>query len=138
MERSRESGGFGRWLPLSGLLSVLIVVATFAAVEGDTPEDDASAAKGRCALPRFIVAAHGVLAVANGADHLTPATLQGVNVIDSESWIVFNSALGVMMLGAAGSLIPGGARALGWPALVLGIALFIPLADFVALLLTGI
>ena len=43
-----------------------------------------------------------------------------------------------MMLGAAGSLIPRGSRALGWSALVLGIALFIPFADFVALLLTGI
>lgn len=43
-----------------------------------------------------------------------------------------------MMLGAAGSLLgtARGYRWLGWAALVLGIALFIPFADFFALLLT--
>jgi hypothetical protein len=42
------------------------------------------------------------------------------------------------MLGAAGSLLGTGRayRWLGWAALVLGIALFIPFADFFALLLT--
>jgi hypothetical protein len=190
---SRETGSLQRWLPLSGLAFVVIVVVTFAAVEGDTPESDATAAKvasfynahqdtawasafllaaaapflvifgvnlalalwpessGRrpvwptvllvgsaLGAMSFLVGAHGALAVADGADHLTPAALQGVNVIDSDSWIVFNSALGIMLLGAAGSLIPRGSRALGWSALVLGIALFIPFADFVALLLTGI
>lgn len=190
---SRETGTLQRWLPLSGFAFVVIVVVTFAAVAGDTPESDASAAKvasfyaahqdsawasafllaaaapllvffgvnlalalwpegsGRPPIwptvlmlgsalgaMSFLVAAHGVLAVADGVDHLTPETLQGINLLDSDSWIVFNSALGVMLLGAAGSLIPRGARALGWSALVLGIALFIPFADFVALLLTGI
>ena len=190
---SRETGTLQRWLPLSGLAFVVIVVVTFAAVAGDTPESEASAAKvasfydahegsawasafllaaaapflvvfgvnlalslwpegpGRrpvwptvlllgsaLGAMSFLVGAHGVLAVADGVDHLTPETLQGINIIDSDSWIVFNSALGVMMLGAAGSLIPRGSRALGWSALVLGIALFIPFADFVALLLTGI
>jgi hypothetical protein len=190
---SRETGGLQRWLPLSGFAFVVIVVVTFAAVAGDTPESDSSAAKvasfynahqdaqwasafllaaatpflvvfgvnlalalwpegaGRrpvwpavlllgCAVGAmsFLVGAHGTLAVADGADHLTPETLQGVNVMGSDSWIVFNSALGIMLLGAAGSLIPRGARALGWSALVLGVALFIPFADFVALLLTGI
>jgi hypothetical protein len=45
-----------------------------------------------------------------------------------------------MTLAAAGSLLPhaGAYRRLGWAALVLGIALFIPFADFVALLLTGV
>ena len=51
-----------------------------------------------------------------------------------------NSCLGVLMFGAAGSLIPsaGGYRWLGWIALPLGIALLIPFADFFALLLTAI
>ena len=41
-----------------------------------------------------------------------------------------------MMLGAAGLLISGAGarRVLGWTALVLGVALFIPYADFVALM----
>ena len=36
----------------------------------------------------FTIAAHGAFAVVDGVDHLTPATLQGVNVLDSDSWIV--------------------------------------------------
>lgn len=195
MSISRETGGAGRWLPLSGLAFVVIVVVTFAAIQGDTPASDSSAAKvvsfyndnqnsqyvtafllaaaapflvffgvnlalalwpsaadrrpvgpavlalgSAIAALSFIVSAHGVFAVADGVDHLSPATLQGLSVLDSDSWIVFNSGLGVMMLGAAASLIPCGrsARYLGWSALVLGIALFIPFADFVGLLLTGI
>jgi len=53
--------------------------------------------------------------------------------------MMFNPALGVMMLGAAGTLLSrsAGRRWLGWVALFLGIALFIPFADFVALLATG-
>ena len=53
---------------------------------------------------------------------------------------MFNSGFGVMMIGAAGCLLPrtGLDRWLGWAALVLGIALFIPFADFIALLATGL
>jgi hypothetical protein len=49
-----------------------------------------------------------------------------------------------MMLGAGGSLLARTRprtrlyRWLGWAALVLGIALFIPFVDFVALLLSGV
>jgi hypothetical protein len=193
MERSRDTAGLARWLPLTGLAFVVVVVAAFAGVAGDTPESDASATAiasfyrdhqtaglavafllaaaapllvifgvnlalalsdgdgARSGLwptvlivgsgigaTSFIVAAHGAYAVADGVDHLTPATLQGLNVLDSDSWIAFNSALGIMLLGAAGSLIPRGARLLGGAALVLGVGLFIPFADFAALLLTGI
>ena len=88
----------------------------------------------------FLVAATIHFALADAADTVTASTLQGINVIDGDIWILFNSALGVMMLGAAGSLIPSAKpyRLLGWIALVLGIALFIPFADFFALLLSGI
>jgi hypothetical protein len=56
----------------------------------------------------------------------------------STTWVAFNAAFGVIMLGAAGSLLADGRgyRWLGWVALLLGIALFIPYADFIALLLT--
>jgi hypothetical protein len=56
----------------------------------------------------------------------------------STTWAAFNAAFGVIMLGAAGSLLADGrgGRWLGWVALLLGIALFIPYADFIALLLT--
>jgi hypothetical protein len=58
-------------------------------------------------------------------------------VLDAGSWVAWNGAFGVMMLGAAGCVITR-ARAhvwLGWAALVIGIALFIPFADFFALIL---
>ena len=92
-------------------------------------------AAGAFALSAFI---H--FALADAADTVAASTLQGLNVLDADTWIVFNSCLGIMMLGAAGSLIPriGSYRVLGWTALLLGIALFIPFADFFALLLTGI
>jgi hypothetical protein len=51
--------------------------------------------------------------------------------------MAFNPAFGVLMLGAAGVLIS--ARTLpwlGWVALVVGIAAFVPFADFFALLAT--
>jgi hypothetical protein len=86
----------------------------------------------------FLLAAFVTFALADGAGQLAATTLQGLNVLDANTWIAFNSALGVMMLGAAGSLIPRASRVLGWTALVLGVALFIPFADFFALLLTGI
>jgi hypothetical protein len=177
------------------LAFVVIVVVTFVAIQGDTPDSESSAARvvsyysdhqnsqfatafllaaaapflvffgvnlalalwpppgerrplGPSVLAvgsaiaglGFMVAAHGVFAVADGVDHLTPEALQALNVLDADSWLVFNSGLGVMMLGAAASLLPRGrsVRFLGWSALVLGIALFIPFADFFALALSGI
>ena len=77
-------------------------------------------------------------ALADGADNdVAAAGLQMLNVIDNDFWVGTNAALGVMMLGAAGTLllVPlRGARWLGWIALMLGIALYIPFADFFALL----
>ena len=50
----------------------------------------------------FILAAfiHFVLAAA--ADKVAITTLHGFNLLDADSWMAFNSALGVMMLGAGG------------------------------------
>ncbi len=68
------------------------------------------------------------------------SALQALNAADGNTWLAFSAAFGVMMLGAAGLLIPrvGGYRWLGRIALVLGVALFIPFADFFAILLTAI
>jgi hypothetical protein len=87
----------------------------------------------------LLVAAAVHFALADGATNDASAdALQAVNLIDGNIWVAFNAGFGVMMLGAAGSLIPrGGAyRWLGWLALVVGVALFIPYADFIGLLLT--
>jgi len=78
-------------------------------------------------------------ALADGGDNgVSPEAMQALNLLDGNTWVAFNGGLGVMMLGAAGSLLPGARnyRWLGWVALVLGVALFIPYADFIALLLT--
>jgi hypothetical protein len=61
-----------------------------------------------------------------------------LNLLDGNFWVAANPALGVMMLGAAGWLLGrvGRYNALGWVALILGIGLFIPFVDFIALLLS--
>jgi hypothetical protein len=85
-----------------------------------------------------VVAALIHFALADGADNkASPEALQALNVLDGNVWLPFNSGLGVMMLGAAGLLLTERvlARWLGWVALVLGVALFIPFADFFALLI---
>lgn len=79
--------------------------------------------------------------IPNGVDDGIPASaLQALNLLDNNFWVGFNAGLGVMMLGAAGLVLSrvGERRWLGWSALVLGIALFIPFADFFALLLTAL
>jgi hypothetical protein len=185
----------GRWLPLSGVVFVVLALVAIVGIGGDTPDSEASAAKVSsfygahhqrqsvagfvlmAALPFLIffglslasavspreagrrpfwptvliagsVVAAGAfalsafihVALADAAGTVTESTLQGLNVLDGDTWVAFNGALGVMMLGAAGSLIPAarGFRALGWIALVAGVALFIPYADFIALLVTAL
>jgi hypothetical protein len=76
---------------------------------------------------------------------LTDAVDQGVtgdaaralNMLDSDSWIAWNSAFGVMMLGAGATVFTSALRRwMGWLAIALGVLLFIPFADFFALLVT--
>jgi hypothetical protein len=91
----------------------------------------------------WVLAAFIHFALADGSEqHLTATVLQGLNVLDSDTWVAFNSGLGVLMLGAGGTLLSAAAtagfRRLGWAAAVLGVVLFIPFADFIALLLSGI
>ena len=75
-------------------------------------------------------------ALANGGDEkISPTALEALNSLDANTWMAFNPAFGVMMLGAAGTALSvGAARWLGWAALVLGIGCFVPFADFFALL----
>jgi hypothetical protein len=81
------------------------------------------------------------LALTDGADNgISESALQAVNTLAQSTWVAFSASFGVMMLGAAGLLIPrvGGYRWLGRVALLLGIALFVPVADFLAMLLTAV
>jgi hypothetical protein len=65
--------------------------------------------------------------------------IRALNTFDSDAWVAWNGALGVMMIGAGAALL-GGARLLPrWlaqSAIVLGVLLYVPPADFVALLLS--
>jgi len=68
---------------------------------------------------------------------ISPTALEALNSLDANTWMAFNPAFGVMVLAAAGLLLSAGVmRWLGWSALVLGVAAFIPYADFFALFLT--
>jgi hypothetical protein len=181
-----------RWLPLSGVVFVVLALVAVVALGGDTPESSASGSEVASfydgeAWPQGIAAfvfaasipflvffavslaaavpsapherrvwehvliggavltgatlALGALfhfGLVDGADNgASPEALQAINILDANSWVAFNSGLGVMMLGAAGCVMSriGSWRWLGWVALVLGILLFVPFADFFALLL---
>jgi hypothetical protein len=181
-------------LPLSGVVSVLVVVLAFV-LGGGTPSPDASAAEvmsfydahearevasalvlaasvpflvmfavalattlwpgepGARPVWELVLVAGSALAggaillaaavhfmVADGADHLSPAGLQVLNLVDGDAWVAWNAGIGVMMLGAAGSLLSTrtASRRLGWTALVLGVLLFVPFADFFALLASAL
>lgn len=108
---SREGGGMSTWGYV--LLAGTILVA------------------GAILVTSFV---HFALA-SGGDEEIAPTALQALNSLDGNTWIAFNPAFGVMMLGAAGVLLAGAVhRWLGWIALVLGVAAFIPFADFFALL----
>jgi hypothetical protein len=66
-----------------------------------------------------------------------PTSLQALNSLDGNTWMTFNPAFGIMLTGAAGTLFTTGARRwTSWITLLLAVALFIPFADFFALLAT--
>lgn len=186
----------GKWIPLSGVIFVVLTAVAVAGLGGSTPSIGDPAAKirsfyddheARQFIGVFILAAsvpflvifaaylanrvsnpdrrsmwHLVFVVGTAAaavawivtafvhfaltdavdQKLSDGALEALTAIDSDTWIAFNSGLGLMMLGAAGMLLSAavtvGYRRLGWFALILGIALFIPFADFFALLLSGV
>ena len=108
----------------------------------------------RKALWQFVLIAGGALAglafvitgmllfvLTDAADQsgFSESALQALNVLSADAWVAFNAGLGVMMLGAAGSLFSRKAYpVLAWIALVAGIASFIPFADFIALIVAGL
>jgi hypothetical protein len=190
---TQPATGAARILSLSGVAAVVLVVASFAGLGGDTPGGSDAASKisayydsreVREMIAAFVLAAsapffvlfavtlaeslgvngrtiwHRVLtlggAVVAGAflvaalihvaltqtanDHdVSGGALQALAGLDQSSWMAFNGGLGVLMLGAAGSLLAHrGSPVRAWVALVAGIALFIPGADFVALIVSGL
>jgi hypothetical protein len=109
-------------------------------------------ASGRSVWDRVLVAGAGVFAAAAGlvgaanfalADSpkkISEPALQALNLLLNDGWVFWNSALGVLMIGAAGAWLASARspRWLGRIAVVLGVALFIPFADFFAFLASGL
>jgi hypothetical protein len=77
----------------------------------------------------FLLAAVLQLTLASSPEDLGGPAVQALNALSSETWPAFTGGIGVMLLGAAGGLIPlaTGLRWLGWAALVLGIVIFTPI-----------
>jgi hypothetical protein len=191
-----DRGTGGKWLSLSGAAAVVLVVASFAGLGGDTPGSEDSAAQigayydshevremiaafvlaasaplfvlfgvglaislwpadgprrsiwqgmlavgGALAGGGFLIAAfiHVALTMTANNDGVAGGGLQALAGLDESSWVAFNSGLGVLMLGAAGALLTRKTSpVLGWIALIIGIALFIPFADFGGLIASGL
>lgn len=76
------------------------------------------------------------IALADGAENdISETALQALNTLDGNTWIAMTSGIGVLLLGAAGTMLSSGSqRVLGWSALVLGVALFLPFVDFLAII----
>ncbi len=106
--------------------------------------EDAIGGWGQVTIAGAILAGGAILATAaihfallDAATDKDPSldALVALNTLDGSTWAAFNAGFGVLMIGAAGLLLSIGVmRWLGWIALVLGIALFVPYADFFALL----
>jgi hypothetical protein len=186
-----------RWLPLSGVIFVVLTVVAVVGLGGSTPSSGDPAEKirsfydahqarqfiavfvlaasvpfllffaahlanalagptGRRSVSQLVflggsvtaavawtVTAFVHFALTDAADQkVSDSALEALTTLDGGTWVIFNSAIGLMMLGAAGTLLTSSAtagyRRLGWAALILGVALFIPYADFFALLLAGV
>ena len=127
--------------------AVLFLVLFAVALASLPPNDDERlwqrALVGGSVLAGTIFLITGIVnfALVDGATNdASGEALQALSLFLGNNWVGFNAGLGVMMIGAAGTLLarPRAHAALGWTALVLGIALFIPFVDFIALLLTAI
>jgi hypothetical protein len=80
----------------------------------------------------LLLAACLQLALASSPEHISGAATQALNALSSESYPAFTGGLGVLLLGAAGAMIPvrSGLRWFGWSALALGVLIFTPLGFF--------
>jgi hypothetical protein len=71
---------------------------------------------------------------------LSPDAIVALNALDNDNFIAFSVPLGIMMFGAAGAVLKGGAglpKWMAWVAILLGICFFTPVGFF-AFGLTGI
>jgi hypothetical protein len=82
------------------------------------------AAGGLIGSASFLLAGAVHLALAKGASHhLNPSALQALNALDINTSLGFTAGIGIMLLGAAGTLVPStrALRVAGWVAVPLAI-----------------
>jgi hypothetical protein len=100
------------------------------------PADDASAlwanlvlAGGAIAGVGFLLTACLQFALASSPKNFSSSAMQALNALASYGWVGFTGGIGVLLLGAAGAMIPlaTGLRWLGWVALLLGVVIFTPI-----------
>jgi len=96
---------------------------------------------GTVAVAGLLVAVGMHFALVDGGDKkIDPAAMVALNALDNDDFFAFSIPLGVMLLGAAGATLKGGADLpnwMAWVAIVLLIAYFTPVG-FAAFGLTGI
>jgi hypothetical protein len=87
----------------------------------------------------FLITACLSLTLAHSPKDLDGPAIQALNAFSSYTWAAFTAGVAVLMLGAAGGMIPqeNGLRWLGWAALVLAILTFTPVG-FVAFIGSGL
>lgn len=86
----------------------------------------------------LLVGATTAFALADGADnHLPAAAMQAINSVSSFTWLMFVPGFGTLGIAVGAGILASGliSRWVGWMALVIGIACFIPLVSFFAFLL---
>lgn len=97
---------------------------------------------GAVAVAGFFAAGSVHIALIEGADkHFAPGAMVALNVLDNDNFIGFTIPLAIMLFGAAGATLKGGAplpKWLGWTALILGILFFAGPIGFAAFILSGI
>jgi hypothetical protein len=96
---------------------------------------------GTVTVAGLLVAVGVHFALVDGADkNISPVAMQALNAIDSDNFFAFAFPLGLMLLGAAGAILRGGAalpKWMAWVAILLMIVFFTP-AGFAAFALSGI
>lgn len=130
---------------LAATIPFLVLFAASIAASASPDHDGAPGVWSYALVGGSVLAAAGIavaatvhFALADGGDQIAPTALQALNSLDGNTWVAFNSGFGVMMIGAAGCLWrrSGLQLVLGRVALVLGVLLFLPFVDFLAMLVT--
>jgi len=90
----------------------------------------------------FLAAGALHFAVSEGGKHdYSAQTLHSLSALDQDAQVIFTGGLGILLLGAAGVLVPcaGVYRWLGWTGLVLGVGIYIPFGvGLIAVALTAV